>query len=479
MIPVTVYRDKTIALFGLGLSGISAAKALKEGGAHPILFDESAERCDAARGAGYEVQNLRELDWRQVQALVLSPGVPLTHPEPHWSVELARRYEVPVIGDTELFFSEFLARGHCDKVIAITGTNGKSTTTALATHLLKAAGVRVEMGGNIGVGVLDLTDFGSKTVYVIELSSYQIDLTPTMVPSAAGLLNITPDHIDRHGTVENYAEVKGQIFSQLAFDQLAVVSLDDEYCEKISKSIPAGVPTKFVSHSQNVKDGIEIDGTSLTMRAEGRTVNRLDLDGIASLRGLHNMQNAAFAYLLCNHVCSLDEAMIAGLRTFPGLAHRMQQIGQYAEDGREILFINDSKATNADASEQALMSFEKIYWIVGGVAKEGGIEGLSDHFSQVQKAYLIGEETGEFAACLDAHSVKYAECRTLEVAVDLAFADALKEEQLKGSQSPAILLSPAAASFDQYANFEIRGAAFEKIVSRIDGVLTLPGIDQK
>ncbi|GAA6210923.1 UDP-N-acetylmuramoyl-L-alanine--D-glutamate ligase [Hyphomicrobiales bacterium 4NK60-0047b] len=484
MIPITVYKDKTVALFGLGITGLSAAAALKAGGADVVVWDENQSRCAAASEAGYEVVNLIEADWSSFDALLLSPGVPLTHPEPHWTVKKAQGVDLPIIGDTELFFEEFLHRGERDRVLVITGTNGKSTTTALTTHILNEAGETAIMGGNIGLGVLDMPDFSeSETqdgkIYVLELSSYQIDLTPSLCPTAAGLLNISPDHIDRHGTVEHYAEVKAKIFDNLEAENLAVISFDDLYCQQIALSLSTKSEVLFVSSTPSIENGVVIEKDRFSIVKDTQIVRQIDLKPASHLRGKHNTQNAAFALLLALKVSSNFEGLVQGLATFPGLEHRMQQIATLTctrlETETEVtnnlecrlLFVNDSKATNAEASEQALKSYADIYWIAGGVAKEGGINGLTSQMGAVRHAFLIGEAADEFAKSLKAADIPYDMCGDMETAVKKAVDVASDESQ----REAAILLSPAAASFDQYANFEIRGDAFLKIVRSLEGAV--------
>lgn len=489
MIPVSSYKGKKIALFGLGISGLSAAAALKAGGADVVCYDENAGRCEEAKSRGLTVLNLQELsdeEWGRFAALLLSPGVPLTHPEPHWSVKRASAAKVPVIGDTELFFQDFLLRGQNDRVIVITGTNGKSTTTALTTHILNEAGETAVMGGNIGFGVLDMPDFGSRneeggTVYVLELSSYQIDLTPSLCPTAAGLLNITPDHIDRHGTVEHYAEVKGRIFNQLGLigagfsDGRAVISLDDKYCCQIATNIPERAEICLVSSD---KDDVFASGIGALLADTGFELicsgkpRKIDLSEVVYLRGRHNAQNAAFALLLAMKVCGNVDGLIEGLKSFPGLKHRMQQVGELVRDELRLVFVNDSKATNADASEQALKSYPVIFWIAGGRAKAGGIKSLAGAMSGVKKAFLIGEAGEDFAETLKGLNIPFEICGDMENAVSKAISSGF--EILKsmdgGKGEGAVLLSPAAASFDQYPNFEVRGDDFCSKVRLVEGV---------
>lgn len=489
MIPITVYKDKNVALFGLGITGLSAARALKAGGANVVVWDENQSRCETASDAGFDVVDLNEADWSQFDALLLSPGVPLTHPEPHWTVKKAQAADVPIIGDTELFFEEFLYRGERDRVLVITGTNGKSTTTALTTHILKEAGETAVMGGNIGLGVLDMPDFAASEsedgkIYVLELSSYQIDLTPSLCPTAAGLLNISPDHIDRHGTVENYANVKAKIFANLEKENLAVISFDDFYCQQIALNLSTKSEVLFVSSTPSIENGVVIEESGFSIVKDTEVVRQVDLRSAPHLRGKHNMQNAAFAVLLSLKVSGDFDGLLKGLISFPGLDHRMQQIATLTRSSeaqnleRRLLFVNDSKATNAEASEQALKSFNEIYWIAGGVAKEGGINGLASHMQGVRHACLIGEAAQEFSKTLDEVGVSYDVCVDMERAVKKAVEVALgnrasgtdTDTDTDTGSEAAILLSPAAASFDQYPNFEIRGDAFKDIVRSIDGV---------
>ncbi len=463
MIEVSTFFGKRVALFGLGISGLSAARALKAGGADLVVWDERAEHCQAAQANGYNVVDLANADWSEFEALILSPGVPLTHPEPHWTVVKAHEANVPVIGDTELFFLEFLARGANDKVIAITGTNGKSTTTALTTHLLKKAGCRTVMGGNIGVGVLELPDFGQGTIYVLELSSYQIDLTPSLFPTAAALLNITPDHLDRHGSVEHYADVKARVFDQLDETGRAVVSIDDAYCQAIAAELETDAQVCLVGSEGDLPQGARLTQSGFVLFENGLQTIDIDLSGARALPGKHNSQNAAFAFLLANKVCDNDEALLQGFQNFPGLEHRCQEVGRFEQDGQTIVFVNDSKATNAEASATALSSFENIYWIAGGRAKEGGIESLGAGLDQVAHAFFIGEAAQDFGQTLKAKGIAFELCGDLNTATQRAFETA-KE---KPNGQLVILLSPAAASFDQYANFEVRGKAFYEAINAL------------
>ncbi|CAK7256793.1 MULTISPECIES: UDP-N-acetylmuramoyl-L-alanine--D-glutamate ligase [unclassified Shinella] len=462
MIPVTTFKGKTVALFGLGGSGLATALALAAGGAEVIAWDDSASSVENASSAGIRTGDLRRLDWKAVAALVLSPGVPLTHPKAHWSADLARAAGVEIIGDVELFARERRAHAPDCPFVAITGTNGKSTTTALIAHVLKASGRDTQLGGNIGTAVLTLDPPKAGRFYVVECSSYQIDLAPTLNPSAGILLNLTPDHLDRHGSMEHYADVKERL---VAGSRTAIVGVDDSFCERIADRVErAGTKVVRISKRNVLADGIYADGPRLVLAQGGATRVIADLSPIETLRGAHNAQNAAAAVAACLAVGLSEDEIRAGLASFPGLRHRMQPVGRKGE----TLFVNDSKATNADAAAPALSSFERIYWIAGGVPKEGGISSLGAFFPKIAKAYLIGEAAPAFAATLG-EAVPFDMSGTLERAVQDAAADAERE----GNGPVAVLLSPACASFDQYKNFEVRGDAFVKHVSALPGVSML------
>ncbi|MGR9436251.1 UDP-N-acetylmuramoyl-L-alanine--D-glutamate ligase [Rhizobium leguminosarum] len=464
MIPVTTLKDRKVALFGLGGSGFATARALISGGADVTAWDDNPDSVAKAAAEGIRTEDLHNIDWSQQTLFVLSPGVPLTHPKPHWTVDLARAAGVDVVGDVELFVRERRAHAPDCPFIAITGTNGKSTTTALVAHILKSSGYDTQLGGNIGTAVLTLDPPRAERFYVVECSSYQIDLAPTLNPSAGILLNLTPDHLDRHGTMQHYADIKERL---VAGSDVAIVGVDDSHSALIADRVErAGVKVVRISRRNVVADGIYAEGTKLIQAAGGAMLPFADLDGIQTLRGSHNAQNAAAAVAACLAVGVSADDIRAGLASFPGLKHRMQPVGQR---GR-VVFINDSKATNADAAAPALSSYDRIYWIAGGLPKAGGITTLAPHFPRIVKAYLIGEAAAEFAATLG-EAVPYEISGTLERAVAHAAADADRDE----SSASAVMLSPACASFDQYKNFEVRGDAFVGHVAALDGIAMLIG----
>lgn len=470
MIRASTFAGKSVAVFGLGSSGNATVRALIEGGATVSAWDDSLAGREAAAKAGVPIVDLTAADWAQFSSLVLAPGVPLTHPEPHWTVKKAQAAGIEIIGDVEIFFRERAVQAPSAPVIAITGTNGKSTTTALTAHILKHAGYDVQMGGNIGRAVLTLEPPAPDRSYVLELSSFQIDLTPSLAPTVGVLLNITPDHIDRHGTVEHYAAVKERLVVR---SQVACVSVDDDYCfEILKRRAESGAACAF-SVKHRLSPGYSLmEDTLVCANREGLAVKLGKLSNIGSLRGTHNAQNALAAVAAVRESLNLlgNDSNLdwqSGLSSFPGLAHRMEEIGRAGN----VLFVNDSKATNADSTEKALLSFPRdCYWIVGGKPKEGGITSLSPYFRSVAKAYVIGEASDAFAETLDGAYVPYVRCGTLDKAVAAAAADA----QASGAAEAVVLLSPACASYDQFKNFEVRGDAFRALVAALPGV-TLRG----
>ena len=468
MIPVRGFEGKRVAVFGLGRTGLTAARALIAGGAEVALWDEKPEARAAAEAEGLTVVNLETADWSQFAALLLSPGVPLTHPRPHWTVDKAKAAGVEVLGDVELFARTVNAAPphKRPKVIAITGTNGKSTTTALIGHILNAAGKDARVGGNIGLGVLSLEDMHGGAVYVLELSSYQLDLTSSLKADVAILLNISPDHIDRHGDMDGYVAAKRRVLLNQGKGDTAVIGVDDPWCQRICTEITAAnrrticpiSAGRAIGRGVYALQGVLYDGS-------GERVGEVcDLLRARALPGRHNWQNAAAAYAAVRAVGVTTQDAADGLMSFPGLAHRMELVGHFDD----VRFINDSKATNADASRAAMSSYPRFFWIAGGVPKAGGIEPLVDLFPRVQKAYLIGEAAEAFAKTLDGKA-SYAMGGDLATATAQAFADA-RAHALASGEETVVLLSPACASFDQFPDFEKRGDAFRQIVQG----LTLP-----
>ncbi|MDP3175815.1 MAG: UDP-N-acetylmuramoyl-L-alanine--D-glutamate ligase [Phenylobacterium sp.] len=461
MVPVRGFEGRKVAVFGLARTGLAAARALIAGGAQVALWDEKAAARDAAKAEGLPLEDLTTADWSHYAAIMLSPGVPLTHPTPHWTVEKAKASGVEIVGDMELFARAVNAAPEHKrpKVIAVTGTNGKSTTTALLGHICNVAGRDTRVGGNIGLGVLGLEDMHGGAVYVLEMSSYQLDLTSSLKADSAVLLNVSPDHLDRHGSMEGYVAAKRRILLNQGKGDTAVIGVDDPWGQRICTEVTAANRRTIVpiSASKAMGRGVyALQGLLYDATGE-RAVEIVDLLRARSLPGRHNWQNAAAAYAAARGVGIPAEDAAEGLMTFPGLAHRMETVGHV---GR-VRFVNDSKATNTDAARQAMSSYPKFFWIAGGQPKAGGVEGLSDLFPRIEKAYLIGEAAPAFAQTLRGKA-EFAECGTIAAAVARAYADASAS-----GQDAVVLLSPACASFDQFTDFEARGEAFRAAVESL------------
>jgi UDP-N-acetylmuramoylalanine--D-glutamate ligase len=446
----------------LARTGLAAARALSAGGARVHAWDDNDNTRAAAEAAGVATSDINNRDWRTFAALILSPGVPLTHPEPHRVVTLADAMGVPVIGDIELFARAVnaLPPAQRPKVIGVTGTNGKSTTSALIAHIFKEAGKDVRLCGNIGAAILEQPPLHAGAYYVIELSSYQLDLTSSLRCDCAVYLNTTPDHLDRHGTMANYVAAKKRIFLNQGAADWAVVGVDDvigaAICTELTRAGAQHVAP--ISAGQALGRGVCALNGKLVDALSGRSEIVADLRTAPALAGKHNAQNAAAAYAAARAL-GVDARIITNsFNTFPGLPHRLERVA--AIEG--VRFINDSKATNANAAAQALAVYPRVYWIAGGVAKEGGIGELAPLFPRMAKAYLIGQAAGEFADTLK-DKVPVAMAGNLEAATKLAFADA----RASGEPHPVVLLSPACASFDQFRSYEERGDKFKAYVAAL------------
>ena len=482
MIASHAFAGKKVAVFGLARTGLSAIAALTAGGAEVLAWDDNSAARDLGGQAGAEIVPWREWGWTGIAALILSPGVPLTHPKPHEVVQHAGRAGVPVIGDVELFAREIrpdpLKPGRAP-VIAITGTNGKSTTTALIGHVLAACGFDAQVGGNIGKAVLDLNPpissgkVGARTIYVIEMSTFQIDLAPGLYPDVGILSNLSPDHIDRHGTMENYAAIKARLMRQVPKSGQVAIGVDDEHSAAIFTSLSAparvarpdersGAQASPVSVGKVLGRGIFVVDGVLYDAQNGAATKVMTLDEAVSLPGAHNWQNAALAYAACKPYVKDARAIAGAIASFPGLAHRMEAVGAIGK----VRFINDSKATNADAAAKALGVYPDIFWIAGGRAKDGGIEPLKPFFDRIRRAYLIGEAAPTFARTLDGKA-PYVMAGTLERAVELAATDA----ETSAAPAPVVLLSPACASYDQFKDFEHRGDTFREAVAKLKALM--------
>ncbi len=458
MIDVTPFTDRPIAVFGLGRSGLAAAEALHRSGMAVWAWDDDADARARAEAAGASLVDLYGCDWAALTSLVLSPGIPHTHPAPHPVAEAARAAGTEIIGDIELL-------GRCQRqaaYIGITGTNGKSTTTALIGHILLSAGITAEIGGNLGAAALSLAPLAKDGFYVLEMSSYQLELTVSVTFDVAVLLNISSDHLERHGGMDGYVAAKRLIFRRQSAAHTAVVGIDDASSRAIHDDLVAANDRVVVPVSAEgaVTGGVYVDGGILIDDTDGETAPVIDLRHIATLPGRHNWQNAAAAYAAARAAGLRPDAIAAAIKTYPGLAHRQERIAVIDD----IAYVNDSKATNADAAARALACYDCIFWIAGGQAKAGGITGLEPHLSRVRRAFLIGEAADAFADSLSG-LVEVHVSRDLASAVEAARRAALADD-VAGA---VVLLSPACASFDQFTDFEARGDAFRRLVEALPG----------
>ncbi|MEL6473332.1 MAG: UDP-N-acetylmuramoyl-L-alanine--D-glutamate ligase [Pseudomonadota bacterium] len=467
MIPIREYAGRDVAVFGLGRTGLSAAKALAAGGARVHAWDDNEVTRARAEGEGVTLSDINKRDWQTFAALVLSPGVPYKFPQPHRIVRMAEMVGVPVVGDMELFARAVQAlpeRGR-PKIVGITGTNGKSTTTALIGHILKEAGRDARVGGNIGTGVLDMAALHGNATYVLELSSYQLDLVKSLHCDVAVFLNLSPDHLDRHGGLDGYIDAKKRIFQNQTPGDTAVIGADDKVTQALAMSPAARGLAKLIQVSSQfaLGRGVCAIGGSLFETLTGKSERVGDLSGAPALMGRHNHQNAAAAYAACRALGIEPSVIMAAIQSFPGLAHRLEIVGQQGK----VRFINDSKATNAQAAEQALRAFNKVYWIAGGQAKSDGVDALKPYYNNVAKAYLIGEAQDIIASSIG-DAAPFVRCGSIDKAVRAAYEDASRS-----GEEAVVLLSPACASFDQFRDFEARGDAFR---AEVEALVGAPGL---
>ena len=450
MIRIPGLDGQPMAVLGLGKSGGATAEALRASGAVVLAWDDA----EAARAAVAPdlLADLTKIDWLKIQALVMSPGIPHTHPKPHPVAVAARAASCPIISDIELLYrSQPKAR-----YVGITGTNGKSTTTTLIHHILVAADKKAAVGGNLGQAALSLEPMGADGVYVLELSSYQLEITPTAICDIAVMLNITPDHLERHGGMEGYIASKKLILAPKGKSSLGIVGIDDAPSRKLFDELKAEGKRRMlpISIAAAVEGGVHAVNGKLVDAIGPKPIDVVDLKTIPSLPGSHNWQNAAAAYAATRALGLGIDEVVAGLKSYPGLAHRQELIATI----NGVRFVNDSKATNADAAAKALVCYDNIYWIIGGRAKVGGLNGLEGFYPRIRHAYLIGEAAPVFARHLG-NSVRWTQCATLDKAVAAA-NDLAQKDKLKGA---TVLLSPACASWDQYPNFEARGEHFRTL----------------
>ncbi|CAA9259002.1 MAG: UDP-N-acetylmuramoylalanine--D-glutamate ligase [uncultured Craurococcus sp.] len=444
----TPFAGERIALVGLGKAGLPAARRLADWGAEITCWDDREEGRVAAREAGLVVEDPSQGAFRW-DALLLSPGIPHRLPRVHPAAAAATAAGRPVLCDVDYLYRAVRAAGSGARFTGITGTNGKSTTTALLHHLLRAAGREAEAGGNLGPAALSLNILGIDGVYTLEMSSYMLERIQQVRFNQGVMLNLSPDHLDRHGDMVGYLDAKAQVFARQAREDLAVLGMDDGWSPRLRGAL-AGRFCPVSGEARQV-GGIWAEGRML--RDDDGAI--LDLGEAPALPGSHNAQNAAAAA-----ACALDlglarDEVAAGLRSYPGLPHRQERVGTW----RGVAFVNDSKGTNADSTARALASYGRVVWIAGGTAKEGGIESLAPFFPRVAEALLIGRDAPLLAATLAAHGVRHRVVGTLDVAVAEAAASAA------AGAAPVVLLSPACASWDQFTGFEQRGERFRALVA--------------
>jgi len=463
MIEAGTFKGQTIAVFGLGRSGITAALSLQKGGAKVLAWDDNEASREAAKAQGVPVKDLSRADWARIDELVLSPGVPHELPKPHWSAKKAKTEGVPIICDIEIFAREVMARApeRRPNIIAITGTNGKSTTTALIGHILSEAGRDAQVGGNIGRGVLDLESIYDGANYVLELSSYQLERTHSLKANAAIFLNLTPDHLDRHGDMKGYEKAKMRVFDNQTKNDAAIIGVDGAEGKRTCSRLIAANGRRVlpISGKRSLGRGVCVIKGKLYSIMDGHCKMVADLNKAIGLDGQHNWQNAAAAYAAVRAIGLKPETIGKAILTFPGLEHRLENIGKVGP----VKYVNDSKATNVDAAAQALKTYDNIYWIAGGQAKDGGISELAPHFKNITRAYLIGEAAEDFEETLKEKKISSKISKELHLAIMCATKDALASR----APNPVVLLSPACASFDQFKNFEIRGDTFRDQVRKI------------
>lgn len=458
MIPIPSVHGKPIAVLGLGISGLAAARALAASGARVMAWDDDDRRRRQARDHGIGLVDLADADLDGVASLVLSPGIPHTYPAPHPVADRARAAGIEIIGDVEL-----LARSQPEaRFIGITGTNGKSTVTALIGHIFQTAGRKCAIGGNLGPPVLALEPMEPGGSYILELSSYQLELLDTLVLNIAVLINISPDHLDRHGGMVGYIAAKGSIFDRTGAGAVSIIGIDDDPCRDILAHLEANGGRRIIPISVNrkVATGIYVDRTTLYDDTEGKDLSTVDLRSAEALPGVHNWQNAAAAYAVARAAHIEPRLIVEALDTYPGLAHRQELVANIDD----IRYVNDSKATNAAAAAKALICYPAVYWIAGGQPKQGGIVTLEPHFPRIRHAFLIGDAAATFAESLH-RKVPY----TLSGDLATAITDAHRLATTEKIPAAVVLLSPACASFDQFANFEARGEAFRHAVEALGG----------
>lgn len=454
MIITPLFKDQTVFILGLGKSGRSVAQNLGKAGVHILAWDDQEEARRLAHEQGIPLVNFDTFQWKDVNHFILSPGIPHHYPAPHPLIVQAQRAGLSPINDLEVLYR---SQSHA-RYIGVTGTNGKSTTTSLIAHILQESGMRVEVGGNLGIPAMDLNPLNEDGIYVLEVSSYQLETAPSLHFNVSILLNISPDHLERHGGLEGYINAKKLIFKNATDQDTLVVNVDDSPCLKIYEELKTAGKIRLIpiSVGQVLSDGVYVTEGVLYEGAHPI----LNLQLLERLKGKHNWQNIAAAYGALRAMNLEADQIIPGITSFPGLAHRQQVVAHY----KNVLFVNDSKATNAEAAEKALISYadSPLYWLLGGRPKAGGIESLRPFFSKIKHAFVFGEATSLFSSTLRGH-MSYTICGSLEEAVKKASSLAFQNQELE----VVVLLAPACASFDQFRDFEERGNVFCAAVKEV------------
>ena len=462
MIPAQNVKNSTYAILGLGRSGLSAAAALKAGGAKIFCLDDNINNLKIAEELGYACTVPNQINWNEIDVLLVSPGVPHNYPKPHIVVSAAIENGVAIDNDIGLFFrsigsSDWEKFGSIPKIIAVTGSNGKSTTSALIHHILQCEKRPSQLTGNIGKGVFDLEPLTDGETVILELSSYQTEVANSLTPDVAVFTNFTPDHLERHGGIGGYYAAKKRLFISGCPDR-SVIGVDEFEGKLLAQELADHLHDDRIIRVSGSRKITNLGWTVFANKGflseyrRGKQVASLDLREFKALQGSHNHQNACAAYAVVRSLGIGPRSIAKALKSFTGLAHRSQLVTEISG----VVFINDSKATNVESAMKSLETFPKVRWICGGEQKEEDISRLNNVLTNVKKAYVIGTNTAKFSSQI---SCEFEICNTMDIAVKKAFNDA--------SDGETVLLAPATASFDQYSSFEERGKAFEYEIKKL------------
>ena len=462
MIPAQNVKNSTYVILGLGRSGLAAAAALKAGGAKIFCLDDNINNLKIAEELGFACTVPNQINWNEIDVLLVSPGVPHNYPKPHIVVSAAIENGVAIDNDIGLFFrsigsSDWEKFGSIPKIIAVTGSNGKSTTSALIHHILQCEKRPSQLTGNIGKGVFDLEPLTDGETVILELSSYQTEVANSLTPDVAVFTNFTPDHLERHGGIGGYYAAKKRLFISGCPDR-SVIGVDEFEGKLLAQELADHLHDDRIIRVSGSRKITNLGWTVFANKGflseyrRGKQVASLDLREFKALQGSHNHQNACAAYAVVRSLGIGPRSIAKALKSFTGLAHRSQLVTEISG----VVFINDSKATNVESAMKSLETFPKVRWICGGEQKEEDISRLNNVLTNVKKAYVIGTNTAKFSSQI---SCEFEICNTMDIAVKKAFNDA--------SDGETVLLAPATASFDQYSSFEERGKAFEYEIKKL------------